>query len=612
MYKYFLFDSYPLPTVVQALLTMCVHRRKKVVTVLVVTLALSMSFIGLMALSSESTLANHSQCSDGNDNDNDGKVDYPQDDDCADLDDDFEGLGLSGNFITVTDGKESVSPGGNMVYVITLKQQRQDARVINVQFHLPNQGNIVSASDGGDIRDGFVRWTNVSVYKNVTRTITVHANVKPEATVGQYMVARALVEGHEATDTTLIENYVPVPSDRYKVSITDGRAFITPGQNLTYTVRVKNTSSQSVTTNVRASMPYMSDYLTISDGGVRDNYNVTWKNVTLAAGEERIFTYTVLVDRNAVDRFSIRARAYVGTISALDETVVRFGLPYEAIETSISDNRNTAEIGQLLTYVVKVTNTSDVVGTNVYISSNTPQFGEFVSASNGGISDGTNVRWFIAQIAAKDTRSFTFTVRVRSDAPLGSILTAGAVADGMNGSIARDVTKVVAESNELGIANNDVIFRKTADRSEAVPGGSIRYTLFIRNTLDHVISDAFIIDRFETAYLSFVSAENTQNLRNRSDGHMEWQVPVLKPGESWQTSYILAVSPDAPTGLELDNVATLRGGDVSGLSLTERVRTNSSGVIGEFPETGAGMDTILALLMGIPALAATRLQKKFA
>jgi len=565
-----------------------------------------------MAVSSELTIASHSQCSDGQDNDNDGRVDYPQDDDCSSLDDDFEGLGLSGNFITVTDGKESVSPGGNMVYVITLKQQRQDARVVNVDFHLPHQGNIVSASDSGDVRESHVRWTNISVYKNVTRTITVNANVKPEAAVGQYMVARALVSDEEATDTTLIENYIAPQNDTYKVSITDGREFITPGQNLTYTVRVKNTSSSAKTTDVRASMPYMSDYLTISDGGVRDSYNVTWKNITLDPGMEKVFTYTAQVDRYAVDRFAIRARAYVGTISALDETVVRIGLPYNAITTSITDNRNTAEIGQLLTYVIKATNTSDIVGTQVAISANMPQFGEFVSATEGGISDGNNVRWLIAQIAPKDTRTFSYTVRVRSDARLDTILTAGTVSDGMNGYISRDVTKVVAESNELGIAKNDVVFRKTADRSEAVPGGAIRYTLFIRNTLDHVISDAVIVDRYETKYLSFVSAENTQNLASRSEGHMEWQVPVLKPGESWQTTYILSVSEDAPTGLELDNVATLRGADVSGISLTERVRTNKSGVIGDFPETGVGMDTILALLMGIPALAATGIQRKIA
>ncbi len=597
---------------VQPLLHSCRIGRKKAASALALTLVLSLTFTSLMAVTMERTLANHSQCSDGIDNDHDGRVDYPQDDDCSSLDDDFEGIGLTGNFITVTDGKESVSPGGNMVYVITLKQQRQDARVVNVDFHLPNQGNIVSASDSGDVRPGYVRWTNISVYKNVTRTITVNANVKPEAAVGQYMIARAIVEGQEATDTTLVENYVPPPSDRYKVSITDGHENVAPGQNLTYTVRVKNTSSQAVTTDVRASMPYMSEYLSISDGGVRDNYNVTWRNVTLSAGEEKIFTYTVLVDRGAVNRFAIRARAYVGSISALDETIVNFGLPYQAISTKITDNRNTAEIGQLLTYVVKVTNSSDVVGTHVYVNGAVPQYGEFVGATEGGTTDGVNVRWHILQIAPRDTRTLSFTVRVRSDAPLGAILSASAVADGMNGDITRDVTKVVAESTELGIASNDVIFRKTADRREAVPGGSIRYTLFIRNTLDHVISDAVIVDRYDSMYLSFQSAENTGNLLNRSEGHMEWQVPVLKPGESWQTTYVLRVSEHAPTGLELDNVATLRGADVSGISLTERVRTNTSGVIGEFPQTGAGMDTILALLMSIPALAATALQRKIA
>ncbi len=565
-----------------------------------------------MALSTEQTFASHSQCSDAKDNDDDGKTDYPQDDDCSSIDDDFEGIGLNGNFITVTDGKESVQPGGNMVYVITLKQQRQDARIVNIDLHLPTQGNIVSASDGGDVRNGYVRWTNVSVYKNVTRTITVHANVRPDAPVGHYMIARAIVEGQEATDTTLIENYVAVPSDYYNVSITDGQDFITPGKNLTYTVRVKNTSAAAKTTDIRASMPFLSEYLSISDGGVRDNYNVTWRSVTLHAGEERVFTFTVQVDRNAVDRYSIRARAYAGTISALDETIVRIGLPYDAITTTITDNRHTVAIGQLVTYNVKVTNSSDTVGTHVYVNGSLPQYGEFVSATDGGMTDGVNVRWHIIQIAPRDTRTLSYTVRVRSDAPLESLLGASAVADGMNGVIARDSTKVVASSNEVAVASQDVVFRKTADRSEAVPGGAIRYTLFVRNTLDHVISDAIIVDRFESQYLTFGSAENMQFLTKRSAGHLEWKVPVLNPGETWQTSYILGVSADAPAGIELDNVATLRGSDVSSISLTERVRTSSSGVLGDFPSTGAGMDAILAFIVGIPALAATGMQRKLA
>ncbi len=594
--------------------SLSLHRStaSKAASTLALILMLSASFTGLFALTSEFSDASFSQCSDGIDNDNDGRVDYPQDDDCQNLDDDYEGIGLSGNFITVTDGHEKVQPGQALVYVITLKQQRETSRNVNITLNLPHQSNIVSASDAGTFQGDTVRWTNVSVYKNVTRTITVNVNVSPDAKSGQYLVARALSEGAEATDTSLIEEYVAQAADQFRVSITDGKDFILPNTKLTYTTRVRNMSSQTMTSDVRVAMPYASNFISGSENAIRDSYNVTWRKVSFAPGEEKVFTFTTLVDHDAVNHMLIRARAYVGTVSAVDQTIVSIGQPYNAITTTISDGRNTAEIGQVLTYTVKVTNSSDQVGTHVAISASLPTFAEFVSATEGGTTDGNNVRWLITQIAAHDTRTFKYSVRVRSDAPLDSILSAGVVADGANGHMTRDQTKVVLQSTEIGEVEPTIVFRKSADRSEAVPGGKVRYTLFIRNTLDRVISDATILDRFDNRYLSFESAEQTQFLIENTEGRMIWKVPVLKPGESWQVSYMLSVAANAPTGLPLDNVATLRGSDVSDISLTERVSTNTSGVMGDFPATGAGTEAAMAMLLAVGALAATGVQRKLA
>ena len=491
--------------------------------------------MGVFSLLSNTTLAIHSQCSDGLDNDHNGKTDYPQDDACSSLDEGYEGISTSGNFITITDGKETITMGGSVVYVITLKQQRETSRNVNVTLHLPHQSNMTSASDAGSVRQDTVTWTNISIYKDATRTITVNVNVTPEAKPGQYLVARALVEGAEATDTTLVAESVQPNGTTYDLSVSDGKNFIWPGEQSTYTVRVKNISSTRKTTDVHLALPFDTYFISASDNAARDSYNVTWKNVTLEPNQSRAFTTTVQIDHRTKDKMLIRARAY------------------------------------------------------------------------RGYWDGSNVRWLVLQIAPKDTRTLTYSVRVRADAPLRSVLTASATADG---SLSRDRTTVVLQSTENGLIPNEILFRKTSDRREAVPGGRIRYTLFIKNTLDHVISDASIVDRFENRYLSLDTYENPSSLISRTDSQMIWAVPVLKPGESWKTSYVLKVGENAPSGMDLDNVATLRGADVGGLSLTERVRTNQAGVLGEFPETGAGMDTILAGILALTALGATAIQKK--
>ncbi len=581
---------------------------KKIASVASALILLSATFVTVFSLRSGETFANHSECSDGLDNDRSGKTDYPQDEACSSLDDDYEGVNTSGNFITLTDERESVAPGGSMVYVLTLKQQRQDTRNVNVSFHVPNQANIVSASDGGDAHPNSVTWTNVSVQKNVTRTLTVNVNVKPDAVPGQYMVARALVEGAETTDTTLISNDVQNDGSLFALTVSDGREFIWPGEQATYTVRIKNLSEKSQTTDVRLALPYDSYFISASDEGRRDSYNVTWKGVALEPNASKTFTATVQTDPTTNDKVLLRAKAYAGSVIAIDQTVARKGLPYNSISTSISDNRKTAEIGQVLNYTVKVTNNSNQVATSVPVTTSFPIYGEFVGATEGGYWDGTNVRWLVLQIAPKDTRTLVYSVRVRADAPMESVLTASASADN---SVSRDTTKVVLQSNENGLIENTVLFRKSSDRGEAVPGGKIRYRLYIQNTLDHVISDASIVDQFDGRYLAIESVENAQNLVSRTDSQMIWAVPVLKPGESWKTSYVLSVSENTPSGMELDNVATLRGADVDGLSLTERVRTNQAGVLTDFPETGAGMDALLAMMLGFVSMGAAAMQKKF-
>lgn len=568
-------------------------------------LLFSTVFAVILAGSNERAYASHSQCTDGIDNDNDGTIDYPQDNDCDALDDDAEGGSMPGNFLTVTDGRESITPGGALVYVITLKQQREDARLLNVSFHLPYQANIVSASDGGSVSSNMVQWKNVSVYRNVTRTLSVFVNVRPDAPAGQYIVSRVLTTGAEATDTTFIEQSMQPIGDLYHISLTDNHEYVLPGENLTYVVKVKNTGTRTQTNDVRLTLPTQIYFISNSANGIRNSYNVTWPNVTLAPDEEREFTATGQVDYRTQDKMIIRAKAYIGTAIDSEQTVVRIGLPYDAIGVSMTDNRVTAEVGQLLTYVVTVRNNSTLVGTDVNIDASLPIYAEFVSATEGGRWDGTNVRWLLMQVAPEGERRITYTVRVRSDAPAGNVLTASVTADG---ATARDMTTI----GEVGSGGREgtVLFRKNADRSEVFPGGRIRYTLTVTNKLDHTVSDAIIVDRYDTENLTFVSATHDSQLIGNAGGEMRWQVPVLEPGQSWQTSYVLEVGQYVPASLELSNIATIKGSDLDGISLVEKVRTNSSGVLADAPSTGAGMDAILGLALALVALGVTGMQKK--
>ncbi len=613
MYKYPLLIFIP-PLPVSLSLHSPLHRKAaRAVSAMALVLLLSSVFTAVFSVSSESTLAARTECSDGIDNDGNGFVDYPPDAGCTSIDDNYEGTTSNGNFITVTDERDTVQPSGALVYVITLKQQRETARNVNVTLDLPFQANITSASDGGSVGTDRVTWTNVSVYQNATRVLTVNVNVRPDAKAGQYLVARARAGGSESIDTTLVQGYIAPEGNLYNLSLTDGREYVQPGQESTYTVSVRNTSSNPQTSDVKLALPFETYFISASDDARKDSYTLTWRNITLQPNEQRSFTATVQIDPLSRRNILLRAKAFVGTVIAIDQTVSSVnGLPSDAISASITDNRKTAKVGEVLNYIVKVTNNSDVVATNVSVDAGLPLYGEFVGATEGGYWDGSNVRWLILQVAPHDTRTLEFGVRVRSDAPIGTVQNVSVSADG---SVSRDFTTIglVADVNGgVSQGEENVLFRKSADRGEAVPGGEIRYTLFVRNTLDHAITDATILDRYDSEFMSLATYENPENLASQSQGEMTWIVPVLQPGESWVTTYVLSVAKDAPNAVELNNVASLRGTGLESVSLTSRVITSQSGVLRDFPATGAGMDSLLAFLLAGIAVATGSAQKKLA
>jgi len=197
-------------------------------------------------------------------------------------------------------------------------------------------------------------------------------------------------------------------------------------------------------------------------------------------------------------------------------------------------------------------------------------------------------------------------VRVASDAPLGNTLRNSIMAAGR---IAVDATEV----GERRIRNSasaprpqakNVILRKSSDRQEVRPGDTVRYSIFVKNTLGHVIRNVRVEDRMDTSYSAIVDARAGV----MSGDRIVWDIPRLEPGEGWEVSYTARVSSGAPHGMEIANVVSVQGEGLERISLTERVRTSSIGVITKLPSSGVPMDLLLAGLMMILSAVATRKQ----
>ncbi len=251
--------------------------------------------------------------------------------------------------------------------------------------------------------------------------------------------------------TALCLFFTPVhaqtPYNDLQVSVTDHRDNVYPGETLEYIVRIKNEATNSSTFNVKLSLPAVLHPTNVS-GGRLSGRDVIWDNVTLSPNQERAFIVETTVNPLVSNNYPIQVVVLAGNFVASDRTVTGNGPGSgngSSLFAAITDNRDSVRQGETLRYVIHFNNASGRAENDAFVSAGLPMYAEFLSASNGGVWDGKAVRWQHLQIGPGESRDLTFDVRVRSDAPNGSVLRATAYVQGYT---VKDTTQVG------GVANN--------------------------------------------------------------------------------------------------------------------------------------------------------------
>lgn len=582
-------------------------------------LFITLSGLTPVLLMVQNAAANHSQCSDGIDNNNDGRFDFPQDPGCISVDDVYEGTGPTATFLTITDGRDSIRAGDSSIYVISLIQQREEWKDVSVTLHIPAYVDIISADDGASINGEFVRWDHITLAYNVSKKLTVQARVKSTTTPGTLIVAEALSDLSRTTDTTTVTPLEQFPLIQpFGVSISDGQTYVASETDLTYLLEARNLTGEARQTTVQALIPQSINLIAVPNGATYDGHKLIWSGVTFAPGEAKRFTFMAHVPRRQ-NYYPIYLRALVGSATASDNTVVYTGFVPGVLDIDLSADKSQVRPGDLITYTVVATNPTNQLATAAAIDASMPMYGEFVSATEGGTWDGKTIHWRGMQIAPKGTRTLTYVVRVRSDAPIGKQLLASAYTDGIKDGVTTTVALYsIANRNNRPTyltgyvappvaPTTAVLLRKTSDRSEVVPGGHVRFAITVQNTLLHAIRGSVITDSFNPTYLS---VQDNGSATTMGQGLLQWKLPDLAPGQVWTTSYVLGISKNAPNALSINNIARITGPDVADASFNERVTITQTGVLTHLPATGAAMDAILALLMAPLALAGAALQRR--
>lgn len=397
----------------------------------------------------------------------------------------------------------------------------------------------------------------------------------------------------------------------FTISVTDGRNTINAGGTLIYAVNVSLHGNDTETATVQFTLP---DYTTIvspSNGGQLRGGKVVWDNLTMSPNSNITLNVQVTLVPQVPNGTTLRATGTVDGISSTDATVVGTNtIPSKAFKLSITDKLKTVSPTQETTYTATVKNvSSEDVTTDVHVSLG--QFVDIVGIDNDAYVNNSSITWFNEKFDAGESKTYVIDAKIERFAAEYFLITTKLQAGGVT---ATDLTSVQTNIDDLlGDNDNDdesaakIRFSVTPDSLEVLPGGRIRYNVSVRNAGSETVDDLVATVKIDPSVSILVNAGTAENINAST---IKWKVPELSAGETWRTSFELALVDGLPVGTAIPVVSTLSGPSMDSITLQSRVSVTSVALIGTLPPTGAPMDTLATFMLMPMAMLAAGFQRR--
>ncbi len=355
--------------------------------------------------------------------------------------------------VSVTDGKTTIKAGDSLIYAITVKAVGAQSQTVDIDFTLPSYVNTVSPDQGGVRLGNVVTWKNINVYPGQSITYTVQVSLLPSIPQGTVLTASALVAGVKATDTTSIGT-AGVEQSLYKVTLTDGKSTVKPGESITYKATVTNLTPDTRTTDVRLSL---GTFLVLDDADPSASVNgsvLTWTNVDFGPSATKTFTVAADILRAAPDYYLLSSQLRAGDASATDTTSVLANSATSSKKSSSSSSKksssssaksgttanaavrfsvtpDTTEViaGGRIRYTVSVKNTSSETIDEATVTVRVDPSTAVIIDEGNGVRSGSSIVFALKDVDENETWKGSF-VLAAGDLPNGSTVSVVSTIEG--------------------------------------------------------------------------------------------------------------------------------------------------------------------------------------
>ncbi len=426
---------------------------------------------------------------------------------------------------------------------------------------------------------GNARFNNVPVgIHTVTETIPggwTQLNVTPSN--GQVTV----IKGNICVTVTFKNKQDPFGTTQFTIDKTDNRTTASTDNTLTYQITVRNTGSVNATNvTVTDAIPGNTSFVSAGNGGIRSGNTVTWI-FNLNAGASITLTMSVRIESNARDGDVINNTACIsGGPCADDRTTVEIpGNRNGDVQISVDDDPDPIDAcnDDDLEYEIRLSNSGNAneeVDVIALLDGNT----EYRSSSDGGRERSNGrVEWDNVKVNRNSSRTLRLRVRISSFIRDGDTLRLRAAVS--SGDEDTEITRVINRNCDPVVLNTlpDLTIDKTADRTEALPGSVVSYTITIRNTGTRDIGNAQLTDDYPESLVTISDAGGASD----AGGTLTWNLGTLRTGSTTVVRYRARVKEGLARGTQIRNIATVRG---DGLTRTD----DHSIVVPTPPQTGLG------------------------
>jgi uncharacterized repeat protein (TIGR01451 family) len=352
----------------------------------------------------------------------------------------------------------------------------------------------------------------------------------------------------------IVKSGTPSPPDKVQA-----------GGRITYTLTVSNTG------NAEAQNAVITDVLpantTWASGGTYIAAS-KWVSITigtLGLNTPQSYNFVVTVDSPLANGTIITDELYaVAGSGAYTRSTVPITVAVSSVHTltvSKSDAPDPVPAGGLLTYTINYTVTGGESAVNVIVTDTVPQNTIFQSASGGISPVGGVLTWSLGTLTPTASGTLTFTVRLTSPLPNGTVLTNTArIFDGLGAVGSDTITTTVSGTSVLTVTKN-------ANPDPVAAGALLNYTIVYSVEGNAPVYGAAVTDSVP-GNTAFVSASGGVTPVN---GVLTWTLGTLNPPASGTLTFTVQAASPLPNGTVLTNSAYFFGG--SGQKVSDIVTT---------------------------------------